>query len=143
MPHPSRVVEVLRAALAKMNDSGAHWTKGVLYKANDNGEPMFCSLGAIMEVTGVPTSEVVRLYDDAQNVDDLMQSGDRETRNAAVMALLRAVPHPIWPASTKPEDAVNWNIITHWNDKQAEGWAEVQEVFAKAEELAMQGEAAS
>lgn len=145
MPDPNKVVEVLRAALAKMNESGKHWTKGTLHTYDDNGEDMYCSLGAIWEATGVNTARIVDLSDDGATdaAERLTEEGDVETRQAAVLALAMAVENPVSGTPNKETHKTSlYNIITWWNDRQAQEWAEVQEMFARAEKIALKNDQA-
>lgn len=136
MPDPNKVVQALRAALAKMNDTGAHWTKRSMYDQNQQGEDMFCSLGAILAVTGVDVAKYEQIVDDGEDPTFLFEDGDIETRKAVVEALALSVPKPI----TSLRDANTlYNVITYWNDAQAESWDDVQKTFAKAEKIAVEG----
>lgn len=110
-----RIAEVLLGALKIMNDKGAHWTKGTWSGLNDEGEPNYCSVGALRRFTTGSAS----------------YTGD-STREAGI-ALARLLP-PSEVERNDCEDVRIWweSRIVEWNDAQDREWAEIVEKFREA-----------
>lgn len=111
------VGKLLRAALAAMNDSGRHWTRGRL-KRTRNGEVSFCSIGAINHVTDRPNTE-----SEGYAVDD--------NNRAVVYALANVINKK---AGTGPprDDHEAVGAIWAYNDHTGRSWPEIEAVFKAA-----------
>lgn len=128
-----QMLQALRDALAKMNDKGAHWTQGTMRDEGfTDGSPLFCSLGAIYEVTGVDTRGYVAT---GGNVE--FPSETEELRIRLIQALEDAIPEGERPYSRSDSESgvrvAEWNI-TEWNDYSDRRWPEIVEWFERAQE---------
>lgn len=104
------IADKLRQALALMNDSGAHWTKG---RSWDPETEKYCAIGAIRKVvTGDPYGV-----------------SPEETQTAK--ALAKAIEQEEDVTSSDATD-----IITQWNDVDYRQWPDIVTTFTKAAETA-------
>jgi hypothetical protein len=150
MTMKEKVAAALRRAKDLMNDSGAHWTRFDLRAQRYDpergglveGEFLYCSLGAIYQVSGVPLEKVVAYDEDEGNVyvekeefDKLVQEGDVELQTAAVAALAEQIKLSGWetPSWWPLEYANNPSYtVTNWNDSGERKWGDIAEMFEAA-----------
>ncbi len=136
MPTKERVVQALKDALAAMNDSGAHWTQGVLREQMQDGKPRFCSLGAVYFVTD---ADMDRICDEDHTA---LKTGDYELREEAVIVLAGTIPEDerevIWTPSDPDTDEGRFrsaqHVLTSWNDRAERTWGEIVALFEQAQQ---------
>jgi hypothetical protein len=106
-PTDAQVAQVLEEALALMNNSGAHWTKGQ-FSMKVGDETLYCAIGGIRAAA---------------------PGADKQTlRDRAVVALasnLHITPKPKLPHYARRE-------IISWNDRRLTEWPDVKRIFTKA-----------